>query len=372
MKNKLLVLASIATLVACSSNKNEAPKIDYHTPGVKNPSDSLIVPPDLTGITNNSQYVLPAGTGAVRASQISNIDTPKATGDSQTVLPQVKNMHIEREGSQRWLSIDNQQPQEIWPMLKVFWQENGFIIDQENPETGFMQTQWAENRATIPSDPIRRFFQKIGLGGVYSSAYRDRFVIRLERQKGGGSLVTFSHQGVEEELIGKQKDTSKWVPRDNDPNLEAQMLSRFMMRLGADQATVERELQQNASNSNSEMAKLDGNNLILLSDGHDRNVRRLGLALNRIGLTVLDLQDNVYTVQPADIEHEAVSNKKPGLFSRMFGKKQNQANQEKQQLKVVINSSSGASRVTLHNSDGSEYKNKNVSDIMNRLWRELR
>ncbi|MBQ9182773.1 MAG: outer membrane protein assembly factor BamC [Neisseriaceae bacterium] len=372
-KNRIALIAVTAViLTACSSTKKETPtqqELDYHTPGAKNPGDMLIVPPDLTGITQENRYTLPAGSGAVRASQIEQGNVNK---DQVAVLPQVKNMHIEREGSQRWLSIDDKPPEDIWPMLKVFWQENGFIIDQEDPTTGFMQTQWAENRATIPTDIIRRLFQKVGLGSVYSASYRDRFVIRLERQKGGGSLVTFSHQGMEEEFIGKEKDTTKWVPRDNDPNLEAQMLSRFMMRLGADQATVERELTQNPEIAG-ELAKLDNNRLIL-SGSHDRNLHRVGLALNRIGLTVLSLDEanGVFLTQPADMETDTVSNKKPGLFKRWFGGKKTPEKAAKAQIAVAVRNTGNNDIVTLHTADGKEYTAKDSKDILQRLWKELR
>ena len=370
-KNRIaLITLTAVILTACSSTKKETPQeLDYHTPGAKNPGDMLIVPPDLTGITQENRYSLPAGSGAVRASQIEQGQVNK---DEMAVLPEVKNMHIEREGSQRWLSIEDKQPQEVWPMLKVFWQENGFIIDKEDPAIGFMQTQWAENRATIPTDIIRRLFQKVGLGSVYSSAYRDRFVIRLERQKNGGSLVTFTHQGMEEELMGKEKDTSKWVPRDNDPNLEAQMLSRFMMRLGADQATVERELTQHATVAG-ELAKLDNNRLIL-SGNHDRNMHRVGLALNRIGLTVLRLDEanSVYLTQPADMETDTVSNKKPGIFKRWFGGKKTPEKEQKAQIAVAVRDTGNNDIITLHTADGKEYNAKNANEILHRLWKELR
>ena len=371
-KNRIAIFVATAViLTACSSTKKETPtqqELDYHTPGVKNTGDMLIVPPDLTGITQENRYTLPAGSGAVRASQIEQGQVNK---DEVAVLPEVKNMHIEREGSQRWLSITDKPPEDIWPMLKVFWQENGFIIDREDPATGFMQTQWAENRATIPTDIIRRLFQKVGLGSIYSSAYRDRFIVRLERQKGGGSLVTFSHQGMEEELMGKEKDTSKWVPRDNDPNLEAQMLSRFMMRLGADQATVERELTQHTTVAG-ELAKIDNNRLIL-SGSHERNLHRIGLALNRVGLTVLRLDEanSTYLTQPADMETDAVSNVKPGLFKRWFGKKETKKT-TKPQISVAVRDTGNNDIITLYTADGKKLSPQDEQDILQKLWKELR
>ena len=73
-KNRIALIAVTAVIfTACSSTKKETPtqqELDYHTPGSKKPGDMLIVPPDLTGITQENRYTLPAGSGAVRASQI--------------------------------------------------------------------------------------------------------------------------------------------------------------------------------------------------------------------------------------------------------------------------------------------------------------
>ena len=177
---------------------------------------------------------------------------------------------------------------------------------------------------------------------------------------------------MEEELMGKEKDTSKWVPRDNDPNLEAQMLSRFMMRLGADQATVERELTQHATVAG-ELAKIDNNRLIL-SGNHDRNMHRVGLALNRIGLTVLRLDEanSVYLTQPADMETDTVSNKKPGIFKRWFGGKKTPEKEQKAQIAVAVRDTGNNDIITLHTADGKEYNAKNANEILHRLWKELR
>ena len=162
------------------------------------------------------------------------------------------------------------------------------------------------------------------------------------------------------------------MPRDNDPNLEAQMLSRFMMRLGADQATVERELMQNTSAAG-ELAKIDNNRLIL-SGSHERNLHRVGLALNRIGLTVLSLDEarSVYLTQPADMETDAVSNVKPGIFKRWFGGKKTPEKEQKAQIAVAVRDTGNNDIITLHTADGTELNGKDANDILQRLWKELR
>ena len=64
------------------------------------------------------------------------------------MLPQVDKVRIERAGTQRWLVVQHA-ADKVWPVVKDFWQETGFIVNIESPEAGVMETDWAENRAKI-------------------------------------------------------------------------------------------------------------------------------------------------------------------------------------------------------------------------------
>nr|MBP8875303.1 outer membrane protein assembly factor BamC [Neisseria sp.] len=140
MKPAIAAIALIG-LAACSGNK-EQPKLDYQTQNRK--IVNLEVPPDLTNPNQGDRYQIPAGSGAVRASDINRTPAVQQAAN-QAVLQSVKGVHMEREGSQRWLVADGKTPAEIWPLLKVFWQENGFDIRSEEPAIGQMETDWAEN-----------------------------------------------------------------------------------------------------------------------------------------------------------------------------------------------------------------------------------
>ena len=89
-------------------------------------------------------------------------------------------------------------PEKLWPLVKDFWQENGFLIKLEVPEAGVMETDWAENRAKIPEGTVRDFLGKL-LDTLYSTAERDKFRTRLERTDDGkGTEIYISHRGMEE------------------------------------------------------------------------------------------------------------------------------------------------------------------------------
>lgn len=374
----IAVAIALISLTACSSGKKEQPKLDYQSQTRK--IVNLEVPPDLTNPDQGNLYNLPAGNGAVRATELDNRrNRTQATQQpaNQAVLQSVKGVSLERDGRQRWVVVDGKQPAELWPLLKAFWQENGFDIKSEEPAIGQMETEWAENRAKIPQDTLRRLFEKVGLGGVYSTSERDKFIIRVEKGKNGTTDVFFAHKGMEEVYGDKNKDTTMWQPRPNDPNLEAAFLARFMQYLGMDEKQAENALGQSVAPSanTGDLAKVEGQT-VLVSGDYERNWRRTALALDRIGLTVLgqNAERHAFLVQQAPTESEAVNNQKPGMFSRWFGKgKKNETQQvQRPELIVYVEPVNNGARISLLNKDGSSYKGSDASTLIGRLHSELR
>ena len=366
---KLTVCAlALLSLAACSGSKKEQPKLDYQSTNRK--VVNLEVPPDLTNPNQGNLYQLPAGSGAVRASDINRTPAVQQAA-SQAVLAGVKGVRIERDGSQRWLVVDGKKPAEIWPLLKAFWQESGFTIGNEEPAIGQMETEWAENRAKLPADGLRSLFEKVGLGGIYSTSERDKFIIRIEANKNGSTDVFFAHKGMQEVYSDKNKDNTMWQPRPNDPNLEAAFLARFMQYMGADEAQVQKELQRPNTQQNG-LARLESNSVLLTGD-YERNWRRTALALDRIGLTVIGqkVDKHAYLVQPAPAESDKVSKTKPGFFSRMFGKKA-EAPAPLPELIVYVEPTNQGARIQILNKDGSAYRGKDAATWLSRLHSELR
>ena len=187
----LFVLLSACTI---SSDMLEGAKVDYKSAGQL---PTLEIPPDLTTPARDNRYVVP-DTGKSSAT-LSGYQADRAqqmkTGAVQTgVLPSVERFRVERAGSQRWL-VGTEPPEKLWPLVRDFWQENGFLISVNLPEAGVMETDWAENRAKLPQDVIRGFLGKV-LDTVYSTSERDKFRTRLERSEDGGSEIYVSHRGM--------------------------------------------------------------------------------------------------------------------------------------------------------------------------------
>lgn len=362
MRSIPFYLASLnLLLVACAANQPQA--LDYETPGVKSTADRLVIPPDITGISAQDRYTLPKG--AVRATQY---EKSKQHSGTDEVLPTFKNAHIERAGTERWLMIDDATPDQIWPNLREFWENSGFVIKKEDKGTGIMETEWAQNEASIPSDPIRNFITRIGLGSAYSSAYRDKFIIRVERGLQGGSIISFTNQRREEIYLGRDHTRTKWVSRPRDINLEAQFLGRYLLALGYDKNQVEQALIQNPKNLLA--SEKEGN--LYLKGSHDRNVYRLGLALERVGLTILGKQnENTFIVSPAlDKAHDS---KKSGVLSRIFNKSTTQRKidpAQREKIYVFINPIGNGDQVMIKGAKGERHPQQDR--IIHDLYLQLR
>jgi uncharacterized lipoprotein len=235
-QRSIVVALALAGLAGCSSigNMLEGDRIDYKS-AEKARGPRLEVPPDLTQLQRDNRYAIPeANKGVATASGYQLEQQNKPTPMSPPWRPpKGDEIRIERDGSQRWLVV-KQTPEQLWPQIKDFWQDSGFLINIESPDTGVMETDWAENRAKIPQDFIRNTLGKV-FDSLYSTGERDKFRTRLERGPNGTTEIFISHRGAEEVLTGSAKETSVWTARPSDPGLEAEFLSRLMVRLGAEE-----------------------------------------------------------------------------------------------------------------------------------------
>lgn len=280
----------IGLLAGCSGNiLPESKKIEYKSAGKLPP---LEIPPDLTQQSRDERYAVPdvsASKGSATYSAYSSERTGQArTSTAQDLLPQVDKMRIERSGTQRWLVVGGV-PEKLWPGVKEFWQELGFLVNVEMPEAGIMETDWAENRAKLPGDFIRDTIGKV-FENLYSTGERDKFRTRLEKGAEPGTVeIYISHRGMYEVYTNEGKSDTRWQPRPADPELEAEMLRRLMVRLGVEESRAKTMI---AAEQRRDRAKLsratDGAGALLLEEPFDRAWRRVGLALDRVGFTVED------------------------------------------------------------------------------------
>ena len=376
-----LAIGALALLGACSTASTflEGKKVDYKSSGQLPP---LEIPPDLTTPARDNRYVVP-DTGKSSATlsgyQADRAQQAKTGALNSGVLPAVDKMRVERAGTQRWLVVD-EPPEKLWPLVRDFWQENGFLIALSLPEAGVVETDWAENRAKIPQDFIREMLGKL-LDQLYSTAERDKFRTRLERGAEGGTEIFISHRGMVEVVNDVQRQLgsgqSLWQPRPPDPELEAEFLRRLMVRFG----TQEEKAKQQVATSAPQPARaaiqtgIGGFEMLEVFEPFDRAWRRVGLALDRVGFTVedRDRQKGQYFVRYADADADMKrKDADKGVLSKLAFWRSSDSAIKAEQYRVHIRQFAGKCVVQVLNRDGAAENSQTTRRIVSLLHEQLR
>ncbi|MDR1311237.1 MAG: outer membrane protein assembly factor BamC [Burkholderiaceae bacterium] len=384
-----IIVPLLAALSGCTSWDNlwEGDRIDYKSETSKMPTRRLEIPPDLTQLQTDSRYSLPeAASGTITASDYNQKQAESkgtkavsvAPGGSVVVAQKIStDAHIERDGSQRWLVV-NRSPEALWQQIKEFWQDSGFLINIENPATGIMETDWAENRAKLPQDFIRRTLGKV-IDSLYSTGERDKFRTRLERNDDGSTDIFVSHRGAKEELVGSDKESSMWTARASDPELEAEFLSRLMIRLTDNRQKEEIKAKKEAviPQLRANLVKRDGQSFISADEGFDRLWRRVGLALDRVGFTVedRDRSKGLYFVRyvDQDVTPKGKDSQK-GFISRIFSSSPDTSkNKKAKRYRISVKETDdGTTRVAVLDNEGTPEQGRTGEKILSLLYAQLR
>lgn len=365
----LALLGTTAALLLGACSVLESDKIDYKSAGQ---GVSLEVPPDLTQLPGQSRYTVTGG--AVTASGYQAGQATTTSAGAPVAANTVADVQFIREGSQRWLHVART-PEQLWSPVRDFWLESGFLLSLDQANLGLMETDWAENRAKIPQDIIRRTIGK-AFDSLYSTGERDRFRTRLELNPNGGTDIYITHRGMEEVYSTAQRDSTIWRPRASDPELEAEFLRRLMVKLGASQEQAQAATTAAAAAPGQPqtaaaqlLATDSGAPALQVADEFDRAWRRVGLALDRTGFTVEDRDrtKGIYFVRYIDPKLEK---QEPGFFGRLLGRGSQPL--PTQQYQITVRSQAQASAITVQDGQGRPAPAADAQRILQVLLDELK
>ena len=325
--------------------------VDYKATGaVRGPN--LSYPPDLITAQADRRYIVQDGTATMSEY---NAATKKSAQMRNNVMTGIPGMRIAKDGERRWLVVEKPAT-ELYPQVKDFWQENGFLLIVDSPSTGIMETDWAENRGKIPQDWIR---STIGgaLDSIYDTGERDKYKTRLEAPKPDETEIYITQKGALEKCVTDTTGSclyTIWTGRPNDPELEAVFLARLMERLGMTQeqakAMVAAPLGPKTPKAKF-VQEANNQGYIELSAGFDRSWRDVGLALDRSNFTVEDRNrsNGVYYVRYVNAKD--VGDKK-GFFSNLFSSKDDSKLQAKKYQVIVKSTGENSANVYVQDADG--------------------
>ena len=324
---------------------------------------TLEVPPDLSRAGIRDAYPIPGAASGGGA----------AEGRKElAVLPQVPDMRVERDGRLRRLVV-GAEPSDLWNDVREFWRSQGFRLDLESPETGTMETGWAEKRVDLPVGQVRRVLERFKRF-AYQYSVRDRFRTRFERgAEPETTEIYVTHRGAHEVERG---DGYAWSPRPSDLALEAEMLGRLMLFLGRDEASVE------ASVASPEVARPvpgvemvsapAGGRHVLLGEEFGRAWRLTALALDRAGFTVedRDRSQGLFFVRYVDPEISSGRKKRSWAF---WSRSRSEEKPENTEFRIFLEEDGeGRTRIAVQDGEGRLVAGETADRILDVLAEQLR
>ncbi|MCU0867963.1 MAG: outer membrane protein assembly factor BamC [Planctomycetes bacterium] len=385
-----VVLLTTLLAAGCSSLGLSTDKVDYKS---VQPQRALDLPPDLTPVPANDRFAVPGvATASGVAQQGQARPQPGTPAGAPAVAATSSVARIERVGNQRFLAVDLP-PEQAYAVVRDFWPSVGLKLERDDAALGIVETVWAENRAKLPQDIIRRTIGRV-FDGLYSTGEQDRYRTRIERTAKNTSEIYISHRGMIEVYTSPQKDQTRWQPRDADPELEAEMLQRLLLRFApasvpattttaaapaaaapaagsaaaAATAAAIAQTVRVVPGADGRVARLE------IDEPFDRAWRRVGLGLDRGGFTVEDRDrtNGVYFVRYLDPDVEAKQRADQGFFSKIFG---SDPKIVAQQFRIQVGSTAAGgatSTVSVLNKDGKPESSSTGDKILRQLSEQIR
>jgi outer membrane protein assembly factor BamC len=315
----------------------------------------LEVPPDLAPIPKDDRYALPdQGTSANALRSAAG-----ASASSQAVAFAGAHARLMRDGAQRWLAVDLP-PEKAYQVVKDFWPSVQMQVKSDEPSVGIVETDWKESHASVPEGVIQRAINLV-LESVTSTGLKDQFRARIERTPTDTSEIFITHRGLEEVYSNPNKTSTTWQPRPRNPELEAEMLQRLLLRFESGEAgSVAKAGADKVTSSAAAVTVLPSVSHIVtegaeshleVDEPFDRAWRRIGLALDRGGFTVEDRDrtKGLYFVRYLDPDYEAKKRDSRGLISRIFD---SDPKVDAQQFRVALLTEGDRTSVRVQDKDG--------------------
>jgi outer membrane protein assembly factor BamC len=379
----LLAAAVLALAAGCSGFGSKS--TDYKG-SQSRAAQPLEVPPELTAPTMDDRYAIPDPRAQTTYSAYSQRSAGQAAAaapsTASTVLPRVEGARLERFGDQRWLVVKGE-PDKVWPLIREFWVETGYPLAREEPNTGIMETEWLDDRSRIPDDIVRRTIGRV-VPNLFSTPRRDKYRTRLEKGAEPGTTEIFvSNRQIEEVYTTNNQDRTVWQSRQADRELEAEMLSRMLVKLGAAQTQVASAAATAPVRSGQAPVVPETRNAVLenagsgplvVNDSFDRAWRRVGLALDRVGFTVedRDRSKGLFFVRYIDPEAELQPGQKETWTDKLMFWRAAPKSAQPQYRIHVSDAGASMSQVQVQNSQGTSEGSPTGKRILALLFEQLK
>lgn len=244
-------------------------------------------------------------------------------------------VRVQRLGEQSWILVTGT-PGQIWPRLRGFLSVAGFNVAHTDAVNGIIETVWLQPRGNeLP---------------------RERYRFRIEQGVQRGSSEIFVLQNAVESDKG-------WPARSFNQEREKEMQMALAQYLADSEAasSVSMLAQQNVDAQGKVFYRQDDSDqYLLLKLGFERGWASLGLALQKAGFEIKDLNhsEGRYWVSPA-------AEDKGGWMRRLFADRD--AQQSARYIVSLLNSADGELQIRIVAEEGSELTDSQAEKMLKRI-----
>lgn len=332
--------------------------------------EALEVPPDLTRPASDNPAAVPAGGAAAYSDYAGKppaVNTSPATASDTTTPASVSNrVQLEREGSLRWLVVQDDATRVLLKTRDYFLRNNMKLV-VDNAAAGLLETDWIDR-------PVKMGGGLLGslVGKLHSTGLRDKYRARIERGRAPGtSEVTVSHQAMEEVVTsggGVNHIETAWQPRAADPAMEAEILGKLMVDFGLNEQQAKSQL----AAGNTERAQLVKDTLSLPQEDLDSAWRRVTQVLDRSGVTIEDRDRSAGLFYVRYQDKDAKENS-GGLFAWVIGSaKDDKADAKNDRFQIKLEATGADVTLIILNIKGEREQSKTGVRLLNLLHVQLR
>ena len=223
---------------------------------------SLEIPPDLTSPEYQNAFRLSEFVKDIDENMVSFSESK--SNKKIKVRESFDGIEVKKSGDRIFITIDKE-PDIVWSLAREFLKLQGFAINTADKKVGIIETDFLENRTEAPDQSIgliRSLIRK-GTGQSYSLPSVDKYRIRIEPINSGQNtelhLSLYSKEEVIKPTDLKEQNTV-WKTKPRDPELEIEMLYRFMVFIGSDATKAKEKIIQATENKKIKVEIKDGIN----------------------------------------------------------------------------------------------------------------
>ncbi|MCO3058712.1 outer membrane protein assembly factor BamC, partial [Pseudomonas aeruginosa] len=264
---------------------------------------------------------------------------------------------------------------QVWPVARQFFEENGFRIADERPQTGEFSSDW-QSLSQLSAPLARRLSSRVS--GVEPDG-QARVRVRIEP---GVQSNTSEVYVLSQTRAAGDTSSPSWPSKSVAPSLDAALLDEMVasMARSAEQGGSVSLLAANSVYDTPGTFELSkdgsGNPVLTLQSDFDRSWVSVGRALDSADIRVDDLNRSlgVYYVNIAEGAKKPDEDK-PGFFSRLFGggeKTKEEEDAKAQRYQVRLTTVSDAVQVTVDKDINTSAPADVAQNVLEKLQESMR